>query len=103
MSDNSASIVSKVWNYAHVLKNAVFWDFDFMKSLVKLVAGGGRREAGGGRQEAGGRRQEAGGFGFAFSPGRAQPAIAPDGLQNPAPFLLPHHGFPDMLRACRAC
>ena len=22
MSDNSASIVSKVWNYAHVLKNA---------------------------------------------------------------------------------
>ena len=23
MSDNSASIVSKVWNYAHVLKNAL--------------------------------------------------------------------------------
>ena len=40
---------------------------------------------------------------FAFSPGRAHPEVGSDGLQNPAPFLLPHHGFPDMLRACRAC
>jgi type I restriction enzyme M protein len=34
MSDNSASIVSKVWNYAHVLKNAGVGYGDYVEQIT---------------------------------------------------------------------
>ena len=37
MSDNSASIVSKVWNYAHVLKNAGVGYGDYVEQITYLL------------------------------------------------------------------
>ncbi len=37
MSDNSASIVSKVWNYAHVLKNAGVGYGDYIEQITYLL------------------------------------------------------------------
>lgn len=34
MSDNSAFIVSKVWNYAHVLKNAGVGYGDYVEQIT---------------------------------------------------------------------
>ena len=36
MSDNSASIVSKVWNYAHVLKNAGVGYGDYVEQITNF-------------------------------------------------------------------
>jgi type I restriction enzyme M protein len=36
-SDNSASIVSKVWNYAHVLKNAGVGYGDYVEQITYLL------------------------------------------------------------------
>ena len=37
MSDNSATIVSKVWNYAHVLKNAGVGYGDYVEQITYLL------------------------------------------------------------------
>jgi len=37
MPDNSASIVSKVWNYAHVLKNAGVGYGDYVEQITYLL------------------------------------------------------------------
>ena len=37
MSDSSASIVSKVWNYAHVLKNAGVGYGDYIEQITYLL------------------------------------------------------------------
>ena len=36
-NDNSASIVSKVWNYAHVLKNAGVGYGDYVEQITYLL------------------------------------------------------------------
>jgi hypothetical protein len=37
INDNSASIVSKVWNYAHVLKNAGVGYGDYVEQITYLL------------------------------------------------------------------
>lgn len=37
MKDSSASIVSKVWNYAHVLKNAGVGYGDYVEQITYLL------------------------------------------------------------------
>ena len=36
-TDNSAAIVSKVWNYAHVLKNAGVGRDDYVEQITYLL------------------------------------------------------------------
>ena len=45
-NDNSASIVSKVWNYAHVLKNAGVGYGDYVEQITYLQFDSDQRSSG---------------------------------------------------------
>ncbi|MCP5540693.1 MAG: hypothetical protein H7A52_11195 [Akkermansiaceae bacterium] len=46
MTNDSSAIVSKVWNYAHVLKNAGGGYGDYVEQITYLLFGSGLRPPG---------------------------------------------------------